>query len=280
MSDQADQLRHLASCSPPASGGWPRPPIIAVTGGKAGAGATTVAVNLGAALADAGLRVVIVDAALARPTLAQVAGVHARSTNAFAEVVSGSRSAAAALEPGPAGALLLANSSATGHAPNGSRRAQQRLLGELQKLAQGTDAIIVDTGSGVTPWTRRFWQRARLVIVVSTADDAGIKDSYATIKLAGSDLLESPMHLLVNQCDVPAMADAAHGRLAAACQRFLSRDVPAVPYLPLHRVDDRTPVHPPRVWEQPNTPFGHAVLWLGRAVTDLLATSAPPPLAA
>src|SRR6476619_5510992 len=110
MPDQADQLRQLACDAPtPARGDWPRPPIVAVTGGKHGVGATTVTVNLGAALADAGLRVVIVDAALAQANLAQAAGIHKMSADDLSDVLSGKRAAVAALQPGPAGALLLVN---------------------------------------------------------------------------------------------------------------------------------------------------------------------------
>src|SRR5262245_59055361 len=127
MPDQADQLRHLATSSPPANEAWPRLPIIAVTGGKPGVGATTVAVNLGAALADAGLRSVIVDAALTRANLSQVAGVYARSTNRLTDVIAGNCSATAALEPGPAGALLLADNRQENCELHGSRRGQQRL---------------------------------------------------------------------------------------------------------------------------------------------------------
>ena len=76
MSDQAFKLRELADSR--ASGALREPagiPMIAITGGTAGVGTTIVAVNLAAALADRGERVVLVDAAETRANLAQVAGV-------------------------------------------------------------------------------------------------------------------------------------------------------------------------------------------------------------
>ena len=51
------------------------PPMVVVTGGRAGVGATTVAVNLAAVLADRGERVLVVDAAEERSNLAESAGV-------------------------------------------------------------------------------------------------------------------------------------------------------------------------------------------------------------
>ncbi|MEX2317653.1 MAG: AAA family ATPase [Pirellulales bacterium] len=275
MPDQADQLRQLACAAPPAArGAWPGPPLLALTGGKLGVGTTTVAVNLGAALADAGLRVVLVDADLAHANVVQVAGVHGGSTDSLSDVLSGNCGAAAALQPGPAGMLLLANPPASDRVPDHSRRGQQRLLCELQSLATESDLIIVDTGSGVTPWTRRFWQRSRLVLVVTTPDAGGIRETYATIKLASADQLDADLCLLLNQCDIPAQADDVHRRLSGACQRFLARSVPAMPSLPLHTVGSNSDAKfPPRVWEMPDSSFGHAVLWLRRAVTDMLSGS-------
>jgi MinD-like ATPase involved in chromosome partitioning or flagellar assembly len=276
MPDQADQLRQLAIASPPpARGAWSGPPLVALTGGKMGVGTTTVAVNLGAALADAGRRVVIVDAAMRHANLAQVAGIEDDSTDALSDVLSGNRLAAATLRPGPAGTLLLASAAASRGAPDHSRRAQQRLLGCLQSLAGDADLILVDTGSGVTHWTRRLWQQARLVLVVTAPDDVAIRETYATIKLATADQLDAELCLLVNQCEIPAQADQAHRRLAGACQQFLARAVPAMPSLPIHQFgNDASLRFPPRIWELPDSPFGHAVLWLRRAVTDKLAGNA------
>ena len=49
------------------------------------------------------------------------------------------------------------------------------------------DVIVVDAGSGLTPWTRRFWLRAQLVLLVTTTDDAAVMDAYAAIKLSVAD---------------------------------------------------------------------------------------------
>jgi MinD-like ATPase involved in chromosome partitioning or flagellar assembly len=161
-----------------------------------------------------------------------------------------------------------------------SRRAQQRLMEQLQQLSGDADVVLVDTGSGVTPWTRRFWRRASLVLVVTTADPPAVMDSYATIKLAGAHQIDTEILCLVNRCHDPARTAEACQRLSAACQRFLARTVPAAPSLPLHAKPDDAAAVAPRVWESPDSPFGHAVLWLGRAVADTLSKQSQLPLAA
>ena len=74
MSDQADKLRQLVIDTAPARGDRMLPPTIVVTGGKGGVGATTVAINLAAALAEHGRRTVLVDAA-PNADVAQLLGI-------------------------------------------------------------------------------------------------------------------------------------------------------------------------------------------------------------
>jgi MinD-like ATPase involved in chromosome partitioning or flagellar assembly len=189
MIDQADKLRELVHGAPPPEyDAAPAVPMIVVAGGKGGVGATTVAVNLAAALADREHRVVVVDAARQNADLAQVAGVGPVSGGTVADILAGRCRAADALAPGPAGTLLLANRWAPKANPDYSRHAQQRLLAELQTLGEVADLLVVDVGSGRSAWTRRFWLRARLVVLVTTTDDASLVDCVPAIsELPGAD---------------------------------------------------------------------------------------------
>jgi MinD-like ATPase involved in chromosome partitioning or flagellar assembly len=261
MPDQADQLRHLALCAPPAAYQAPGgPPLVLVTAGKAGAGASTVAVNLGAALVDAGLRIVFVDASQSQSIAAENSRARQHRTEPFS------------LERGPADMMLLA----AAHTPGSEgdwRRQQQQLLAKLKTLGGLADVAIVDAGSGVTPWARRFWRQARLALVVTTPDDRAIMHCYATLKLAASIDSDAEVRIVVNRCDRPLTGVGVHQRLSSACQRFLGSAVTAAPSLPCH-TNSAGRSAPPRVWKSADSPFGHAVLWLGRAAIDVLA--APP----
>jgi MinD-like ATPase involved in chromosome partitioning or flagellar assembly len=272
MPDQAQKLRTLTSSAPPpASNELLRPPLVVIVGGRTGVGTTTVAINLAAALADADLRVIAMDAAAGDSNLIATAGVTPAEADLFTDVLSGKRSLASALEPGPAGALLLGNRSGNRGALDFSRRQQRRLLALLQSSAAETDCAIVDAGNGLTHATRRLWQRASAVLVVTTTEDDAIVDSYATIKRARAAGLACEPWLVVNQHDTTKQAERIHGRLSAACENFLGGPLRAAPALPRHRPSTPGSASSfPRVWESPNTPFGHAVLWLGRSVAELL----------
>jgi MinD-like ATPase involved in chromosome partitioning or flagellar assembly len=272
MLDQAHTLRQLVQTAPAAARQERfSPPMIVVVGGRAGVGATTVAANLGSVLADRGERVVLVDGAREGGDLAEVAGASPAIERSLDEVIAGDCSAAEALAPGPAGSLVLGRRRARQQILDTSRPAQQRLFAELQSLKQEAGLLVVDAGRGASPWMRRFWLRAGLVIVVTTTEELALLDSYAFIKQNVGDGGGGSVCVLANQCDSDAVAGEAHRKLSQACQRFLSRSVRALPALPRYVVaaGARQNVKP-RVWERPNSPFGHAVMWLGRAVGDAM----------
>jgi flagellar biosynthesis protein FlhG len=277
MSDQADNLRQLIyAVPPPVHAAADGPPLVVVAGSRPGVGTTTMAVNLAAALADTGLRIVLADGAQRIDDIFRAAGTDAASA------ASAARTAAApTLVPGPAGFLLLAAAAPDEQLHVQARHAAHRLLAELRMLSRDIDLVLVDAGSGAAPATRRLWRNARLVLAVTSVDDAAVIDSYAMLKQANIDALDAEIRVLVNQCDAPARAEDVYRRLSNASLRFLGQAVQAAPFVPSHPPAHNGPgIARPRVWEAPDSPFGHAVLWLARAVMDMLACLSCLPLAA
>ncbi|MEX0612373.1 MAG: AAA family ATPase [Pirellulales bacterium] len=271
MSDQADNLRQLIDePSPHVITAAPGPPMIAVTSGRAGVGVTTVAANLAAVFADRGARVLLIDAVQQHSNLAEIAGVNwTKTEHTLADVLAGKCTLAEAMSRGPGGTMFLVNRPSRRSQTEFSRHAQQGLLAELQSIGDSIDLLVVDMGSGLTAWSRRLWLRAQLVLLVTTSDSSALMDSYATIKRSVADGIGPDIRLVVNQCDDDGVAADAHRRLSDACCRFIGRTMPAFPPLPRYVAESHAHSWP-RVWETPNTPFGHAALWLGRAVSDLL----------
>jgi flagellar biosynthesis protein FlhG len=291
MPDQANKLRELAFAATGTScDAGTHVPMIVVTGAKADVGTTTVAVNLAAALADRGERVLAVDAAQHRNDLGGVADIGRDFENSVDDVMTSKCDVQDALASSPAGMRVLASrrhvsrfdeahhrpkrksvvptNSATCDSP---RASQQRLLGELDSLRDEVDVVVLDTGYGLTSWSRRFWTQARLVVLVTTTDDASILAAYTALKLAAGDGIRPQLRVLINRTDSDSDADDAVRRIEGSCRRFLSLSVEALPPLPRH--DDEfgsTRRRALRVWESPHSAFGHAVLWMGRDVGELL----------
>jgi flagellar biosynthesis protein FlhG len=282
MSDQAEKLRRLSEAvivEPRAD--QVQLPMVVVAGARSGVGATTVAVNMAAAIADRGDRVLLVDAAEDGSDLADLAGVSRELQHSTADAMHAKCTVADAIVEGPVGMRVLANrrcgfgkrgSASRRGATTCSREGQQKLLDEIDSLRDEIDLVIVDAGSGLTAWTRRLWLRAQCVVLVTTADDASVMDAYSAMKLSTADGIRSSVRLLVNREINEAAGEDAQRRLQKACQKFLSLSIAALPALPMHEGDfGAGALGGPRVWESPNSVFGRATLWLGRAVTDALA---------
>jgi flagellar biosynthesis protein FlhG len=286
MSDQAEKLRRLSKAIVvDARADRGRLPMIVAAGARSGVGATTVAVNLAAAIADRGERVLLVDAAEGESDLAHIAGVARELEHSAADVMDGKCTLADAMIEGPLDVRVVANRGrvrrASASSPRRifdrrdaatcSREGQQKLLEEIDALDGEIDLIVVDAGCGLTAWTRRWWLRAQCVVLVTTADDASVMDAYSAMKLSKADGIRPCVRLLVNRGISEAVAQDAQRRVQKACQKFLSLSVVALPALPLAEDDFAAgALGGPRVWESPNSEFGRATLWLGRAVTDAL----------
>ena len=70
-----------------------------------------------------------------------------------------------------------------------------------------------------TPWMRRFWLRAELVMLVTTTDDFAFLDSYTTSSRVGDAIYSADIRMLANQCDSDTIAADV---LAGDCRRQAS----------------------------------------------------------
>jgi flagellar biosynthesis protein FlhG len=291
--DQADKLRKLIRTADESPREVVGPlPMICISGARTGVGATTVAVNLAAVLADRGERVLLVDADEGANALADVAAVSREIEFGVEEVLSGETSISEAIVSGPVGLRVLANrrrprrdtarrepGALIGSAsernsqivPETSRTGLQRLLAGLDSVREEVDLVVVDTGSGVTPWTRRFWLRSQLVVLVTTAEDSAVMDAYAAIKRGTSEGIRPAVRVLVNQAESEQLAKDAAQRLQIACRRFLSIELEALQPLPSHLEADGTRAFGSlRVWEAPESEYARAMLWVGKGVRDFV----------
>ena len=113
--------------------------MVVVAGARNGVGATTVAVNLAAAIADRGERVLVVDAAEGGNELADMAGVGREIEHCVSDVVNGKCGAGDAIVDGPMGLRVLANRGRVRRGMNATSRRDSPTGGEnsrtgLQRL--------------------------------------------------------------------------------------------------------------------------------------------------
>lgn len=229
MSDQADQLRQLVRQTVqqhPALA--PGVPLIVVSGGKGGVGVSTVATELVYALASLGKRAVLVDANPLQPDVANRLGLDVR--DGLAEVLDGSRSVVETLQPMGDSMQLLPGRWAADTPPELGRVAVRRLIDQLRTLHAQADVVVLDAGSGMSPWVQQLWKAAQQILLVSTDESVAVMDSYAAVKLSPWGDVDGKLRLVVNRCDDAQVAREVGERFAATCRRFLGiRVSPAIP---------------------------------------------------
>lgn len=225
MSDQPDELRelvlrsHLYRARP-----LHAPHKIAVCGGNRHMGTTGVAVQLAMALSAQGKRLVLVDADLNHPAVAERCGVLSRDS--ICDVCAGALSVHEVLMRGPSGIQVLPGKSASDPAGEPSETGVRRLYDELNGLGRYTDLIVIDAGNDVCSLLPALDKEIDLLLMVTQADERSALATYAAIKTLAGRTAVPATRLIVTGVDEPSTAAVVHERLERACRQFLSIELP------------------------------------------------------
>jgi flagellar biosynthesis protein FlhG len=227
--DQATELRALvrevASSRAPSDA---RARRIVVFGGKGGVGATTIAVNLSAALAREGQRCLLCDAAGGDIALQ----LHLEPRHTLADVLAGNCGLEETILRGAAGMQIVPGGHEMSSLHDAAEHAWNRLLAQLPRVALLPEIVVIDAGNRPDALARQCWQAADRVLLVSTAETAAIMNAYASIKLLNDPARSASIALLVNRSRSELAADEAQRRLAHACRRFLGLPLRSVGTVP------------------------------------------------
>ena len=271
MNDQATQLRNLVlHASRQASAEQvPAPRLIVVSGGRAGLGTTTIAVNLAVALAGHGSRTVLIDADLAHSNLAELCG--ANDSPGVGDVLAARRSIHEVLQLGPSGIQLAASSRSASPGLGHSDKSHLRLQRQIMALGRYADMVVLDAGSGGTPLASRLWQAADQVLLVTSGEAVAVMDSYALVKtVCAKRAVAMPVTLLVNHASSLAVAQDIHRRIDQSCCRFLGLTVPLAGYLVTEPgASKAASAGVPLILHQPTSPWSQA---MDQLAWKLLAT--------
>ncbi|MGD9127277.1 MAG: hypothetical protein PVH19_07835 [Planctomycetia bacterium] len=185
MSDQASELRQLVreSLQKQDRQAIDQPRVVLVAGGRAGAGSTSVAMNLAATLAQLEYQTLLVDAD------------QAGFDSDLAEKID----------------VSLLDLEREDDEPPVEAAAAVRVS------SQGMEYVVVDAGKVVD---RSLWQIADLILVVTTSELPVVMESYSLLKQMITGGVLRPIHILVNMSDEVTAADV-FGRLDRAGQEFL-----------------------------------------------------------
>jgi flagellar biosynthesis protein FlhG len=193
--------------------------VIAVTGGKGGVGKTNVAVNLAAALAAKGDRVLLFDGDLGLANVDVLMGIAPRHT--LEHVLDGRCTLEEAIVPSPAGFGVIPAASGVARMAGLSTTEHLGLVQAFSHLTAGLDVLIVDTAAGIADSVRQFCQAAQNVLVVVRDEPASLTDAYALIKVLHRSHGVHRFRILANMSSGHSAGDMLFRKLERVTGRFL-----------------------------------------------------------
>jgi flagellar biosynthesis protein FlhG len=209
--------------------------VIAVTGGKGGVGKTCVAVNLAAALAAAGKRVLLLDGDMGLANVDVLLGLTPRRT--LEHVLAGQCTLDEVILDAPQGFQVVPAASGVARLAELSTAEHLGLVQAFSTLTEGLDVLIVDTAAGIADGVRQFCQAAQNVLVVVRDEPASLTDAYALIKVLRRDHGMQRFRVLANLTHAPGEGETLFRKLERVTTRFLdvvleyAGEVPDDPYV-------------------------------------------------
>ncbi len=217
----------------------PGPPrVISVTSGKGGVGKSNVVVNLGLALAQRGLKVLLIDADLGLGNLDILLGLTPRFT--IQDVLSLRLDLAEVIVEGPGGLKILPASSGIPELATLDEFQKLFLLNEMDHYTEDVDVVLIDTGAGISQNVIFFNIGAQERILVVNNQPPAIADAYALIKILVTQHGEKSFKLLVNGLAHSREAELVYRTLLRVTERFLGQGI-TLDYLGFIPHDDAVP---------------------------------------
>lgn len=233
--DQATELRHLvADFHSERRAAAARLRLIVVAGGKGGVGTTSVSIGLAQSLNHLGTRVALVDADFGRADLTKWFEVQA--SHGILDLLDGQRELDDVAVETSGGIRLVPGAWSQAADVAQLPRAKRHFLDMLQSLDQTSDWTVVDAGNQPSRVAASICPAAHQLLLVTTADDLAVIDTYAALKNLGIERPASDhrpnISLLVNRAPDPTKAADVHHRVAQTAHRFLGINVELAGHLP------------------------------------------------
>jgi septum site-determining protein MinD len=163
--------------------------VVVITSGKGGVGKTTSTAALGAALAQAGQRVVVIDFDVGLRNLDLVMGAERRVVYDLINVAQGdARLSQALIRDKRVDTLFLLAASQTRDKDALSEEGVERIIGDLREQF---DWVICDSPAGIERGATLAMRHADLAVVVTNPEVSSVRDSDRIIGLLDSKTVKA-----------------------------------------------------------------------------------------
>ncbi len=203
---------------------------VAVTSGKGGVGKTNMVANMAISLAQAGKKVIILDADLGLANIDVVFGI--RPKRNIMDVISGAYRLEQIMIQGPCGLQIIAGGSGIAELAHLDKKGVENLFEQMRFLEDRADYLLIDTGAGIAPTIISFCLAADQIIVVTNPEPTALADAYGIIKIISQHRADAYLGVLVNRAESEQEADFIHERLEKVAGDFLQFPVRRFGFVP------------------------------------------------
>ena len=194
--------------------------VIAVASGKGGVGKTNVSVNLAAALALAGQRVMLMDADLGLANVDVLLGLEPSFD--LQHVIAGEKNLDDIIIEGPLGIHVVPASSGIERMAELTSVEHGSLISAFSELKQPIDVLLVDTAAGIADGVVSFAKACQEVVVVVCDEPTSLTDAYALIKVLSIRHGIKQFQILANMVRDESQGMNLYEKLLSTTDRFLA----------------------------------------------------------
>jgi flagellar biosynthesis protein FlhG len=196
---------------------------IAITSGKGGVGKTQIAANIAVCMAQMGRRVMLLDANLGLAGLDLALGLAPESD--LRTVLEGSKRVEEIIQQGPCGVQLVPACFGGHDMADISAQERSRIISDIDRVAEGFDVLIIDTGPGIGSMPVNFACSADEVLLVLTPDPTALRNAYAMAKVLERRGGLDKLYLVSNQVDGDLGGSEIYQQLDTIVRQCLTIDL-------------------------------------------------------
>ena len=197
--------------------------VIGIASGKGGVGKSTIAVNLGQALANQGKKTTLLDADLGLANAQILLGLDAPYN--IGDVINQKKTVNEVLIPCNENFSLIPGASGDPALANISPLIAKSLIKEVTSEIDDLDVLIVDCAAGLAESNLAFLESCDIKLIVVQDEPASIADCYGVIKIESKKNQMDNIFVLPNRVKSQNAGKSLFDKLNKVCMKFLEEPV-------------------------------------------------------
>ena len=197
--------------------------VIGIASGKGGVGKSTIAVNLGQALANQGKKTTLLDADLGLANAQILLGLDAPYN--IGDVINEKKTVNEVLIPCNENFSLIPGASGDPVLANISPLIAKSLINKVTSEIDDLDVLIVDCAAGLAESNLAFLESCDIKLIVVQDEPASIADCYGVIKIESKKNQMDNIFVLPNRVKSQNAGKNLFDKLNKVCMKFLEEPV-------------------------------------------------------